>query len=81
MPRPLTLESERAAGKSFYFYGATGSRFSAQIGESTNAGLFVWTIFHSDFKFAVYGGEVSSADQAKSAAQDWLDFHAKPLEA
>jgi hypothetical protein len=56
-----------------YYYGKTDSRFTAQVGLSTNAGKYVWTIFHEDFRYCVYGGESGSVADAQRMAVEWLE--------
>ena len=75
---PMTLNWKREDGVKYeYYYGSTGYAFSAQIGRSTNAGKYCWSVFHTDFRYGVWGGEVASVDEAKSEAQKWLDDNAK----
>ena len=74
----LVLEWSQTSARYVYWYGATRTRFSAQIGHSTNPGLFVWMIFQTDFRGTVWGGEVATEGEAKAGAQEWLEVQAKP---
>jgi hypothetical protein len=76
----MTLHWRQQSEKNDYWYGTTGTRFSAQIGKSTNAGLYMWMIFHEDFCYSIYGEEVASVKAAMAQAQAWLDANAKPLQ-
>ena len=73
----MTIEWTKAERRYEYYYGKTETRFSAQIGVSTNAGKYVWTIFHEDFRYCVHGGEADSVAVAQSQAAEWLDTNAK----
>ena len=61
-----------------YWHGQTNSRFRARVTESSIEGQFVWVIDHADFVRPVHRAEVSTADEAKQAAQDWLNESANP---
>ena len=74
----MTITWQRDSGKSEYYYGVIeGSKVTSQIGQSTNVGLYVWTIFHQDIKCAVFGDEEASLDEAKAKAQEWVDLWVK----
>ena len=73
----MTLHWRKEGVRYEYHYGETDSAFSAQIGASTNSGKYCWTVFHSDFRYAVFGAEVASIDDGKQDAQRWLDENAK----
>ena len=73
----ITWRSE--SGKSEYHYGdIEGSKVTAQIGRSTNAGQYVWSIFHSDIGCALYGDVECSLGEAKEKAQSWVDQWVRP---
>lgn len=74
----LVLTWAAAPTKYTYWYGTTGTRFSAQVCNSTGPGRHAWVIFHEDFRGAVWGGEAETAEAAKEA-QTWLAVQAKPL--
>jgi hypothetical protein len=74
----FTLAWRLASEKDDYWHGVTQTRFSAQIGKSTNTGLYMWMIFHDDFRFAIHGEEVPSVREARFQAQAWLEANAKP---
>jgi hypothetical protein len=63
--------------KYVYWYGSTPSRFSFQIGHSSNAGRFMALVFHADFRYCVAGEEVHSVDEAKQFCARWLADNAK----
>jgi hypothetical protein len=70
----MTITWRRADGKSEYYYGEIeGSKVTAQIGRSTNAGRYVWTVFHADIGCAIFGDEEPSLDDAKQKTQAWVD--------
>jgi hypothetical protein len=73
----MSIDWERKSIKGEYYLGKTASRFEAHIALSTNAGKYVWTICHSDFRFVVIGGEVASVEAGKKQAADWLIENAK----
>jgi predicted RNase H-like HicB family nuclease len=58
-----------------YYYGKTETRFSAQIGVSTEPGKCCWMIFHSDFKYCVFGDSTNNVEEAKEEIQKWLNAH------
>jgi hypothetical protein len=71
---PMTITWRRADGASDYFFGAIeGSKVTAQIGNSTNAGRYVWSVFHDDIGCAIFGGEEASLEGAKQQAQAWVE--------
>lgn len=74
----LTIVWKKEPTKYDYWYGATHTRFSVQIGQSTNAGKYVWMIFHQDFCGAVWLQEADTPEQAQAEAQRWLSANAKP---
>jgi len=55
-----------------YYYGTTNSKFSAQIGCSTEPGEYVWMIFHADSNVCQYGDSETSIEKAKQAVCKWL---------
>ena len=72
--RPMQIQWQRADGRSEYYYGTIdGSPVSSQIGQSTNAGRYVWNMFHADIKCTIYGEESETLDAAKQAAQQWVE--------
>jgi hypothetical protein len=73
----MTIEWKKSEGRGEYNYGSTETRFSVQIGLSTNQPKYVCTIFHEDFRYAVYGEEAESLDEAKNRASEWLKANAK----
>jgi hypothetical protein len=73
----MTIEWTKVEATYEYYYGTTETRFSAQIGVSTNAGKYAWCIFHEDFRYCVHGGESDTVADAKSQAAEWLDANAK----
>ena len=73
----LLLEWLQQSEKDDYWYGNTQTRFSAQIGKSMNAGLYMWMIFHEDFCYSIHGEEVTSVKEAKVQAQAWIGANAK----
>ena len=73
----MSIQWTQAEARYEYYYGRTDIRFSAQIGVSTNAGKYVWTIFHEDFRYCVHGGEADTVADAKSQAAEWLEANAK----
>ena len=77
----LVLEWLQSSEKDDYWYGTTATRFSAQIGKSTNVGLYVWMIFHEDFCYSIHGEEVGSVKEAQVQAQAWIGANAKPIKA
>ena len=77
----LKLDWRQQSEKDDYWYGDTGSRFSAQIGKSTDAGLYMWTIFHDDFCYSIHGEEFDSVKEAMVQAQAWIGANAKPTKA
>jgi hypothetical protein len=60
-----------------YWYGTTPTRFSFQIGESTNRGRFMALVFHDDFRFCVRGEETDSVQEAKDFCARWIAENAK----
>ena len=76
---PLTLAWRQESEKDDYWYGVTRSRFSAQVGKSTNAGLYMWMICHEDFRSVIHGEEARSVKEARVQAQAWLVSNAKPI--
>ncbi len=68
----MIIEWEKAKRKYDYYYGKTGSKFSAQIGKSTEKGKFIWTISHDDFKYCIHGDSTDTIEQAKEEAENWL---------
>jgi hypothetical protein len=63
-----------ADGKSDYYYGdIVGSKVTAQIGRSTTAGRYVWTVFHDDIGCAIFGDEAGSLDEAQRESQAWVN--------
>lgn len=75
----MTIEWTKADEQHEYYYGQTQTRFSAQIGDSTNSGMFVWTIFHDDFRYCVHGDESTSLKDAQQQAAQWLDANAQSV--
>ena len=74
----MTLHWKKKEGvKHEYYYGSTEFPFSAQIGVSTNAGKYCWNVFHTDFRYGIWGGEVASVEEGMQEAQKWLDDDAK----
>lgn len=73
----MNIDWLKAKGRDEYHYGSTDTRFSAQIGQSSNVGKYAWMIFHDDFRSCVFGGEAESLDAAKRDSSDWLDANAK----
>jgi hypothetical protein len=73
----MNIEWAKADRPYEYYYGKTGGRFSVQIGLSSNPGKYVWSVFHDDFRYAVFGAEVADLDQAKHESLDWLTTNAK----
>jgi hypothetical protein len=70
----MTITWRRADWTSEYYYGEiVGSKVTAQIGRSTNAGHYVWTVFHVDIGCAIFGDESASLDEAKQNTQVWVD--------
>jgi hypothetical protein len=70
----MTITWRRSDGRSEYYYGdIAGSKVTAQIGRSTNAGQYVWTMFHEDIGCAIYGDEAGSLEDAKRGAQAWVN--------
>lgn len=74
----MSIEWTQTKARYEYYYGSTGTRFSAQIGQSTNVGKYAWMIFHDDFRYCVFGGEADTLDDAKRQSSDWIDANAKP---
>jgi hypothetical protein len=68
----MIIEWSRTEARYECCYGKTGTRFSAQISLSTNPGRYVWTIFHDDFRYCVWGDEVDTVDEAKRRPEEWL---------
>jgi len=60
-----------------YYYGQTGIGFSIQIGLSTQAGKFMWMIFKDDVKECIFGDSANTIEEAKQAAETWLQEHSK----
>ena len=77
----MVLDWRQQSEKDDYWYGDTGTRFSAQIGKSTNVGLYMWMVFHEDFCYSIHGEEVTSVKEAKVQAQPWIGANAKPTKA
>lgn len=73
----LLLTWEPAPGKSLYLHGRSGSRFSAQVGNSTDGG-FAWMIFHAEMRHVLWGGSAPTVQAAQGAAQEWLYQNARP---
>jgi len=74
----MNIEWTQAEIRSEYYYGNTNSRFSIQIGQSTNAEKYVWMIFHDDLYFCICGDEADTLDEAKEQSLHWLNTNAKP---
>lgn len=75
----MKITWRRENEKSEYYYGDIhGSKVTAQIGRSTNAGRYVWSMFHTDIGCALYGDVESTLDEAKAKAQAWVDQWVKP---
>jgi hypothetical protein len=74
---PITIEWTQTKDRYEYYYGSTGTCFSAQIGVGTNAGKYVWMIFHDDFRYCVFGGEADRLDEAKRQSVEWLVTNVK----
>lgn len=74
----MSIEWTRSKTRYEYYNGNTGTPFSAQVGQSSNVGKYVWMIFHDDFRYCVFGAEVETLDDAKQQSADWLDANAKP---
>ncbi len=51
--------------KNDYHYFSTDRVVTVQIGRSTNAGKYIWTIFHPDIICAIWGDEADSLEAAK----------------
>jgi len=67
-----------SVGRSEYYYGdIAGSKVSSQIGRSTNAGKYVWMMFHEDIKYSIAGEEAGTLEEAKLQVQEWVDFWVK----
>ncbi len=73
----LQIVWRQTSEKDDYWYGETGTRFPSQIGKSANAGKYIWTIFHADFRYVVYGGEVASVKLGQEELQAWVESNAK----
>jgi hypothetical protein len=74
----MLIDWRRDSGKSEYYYGEIpSSKVTAQIGRSTNAGRYIWTIFHEDIGCAIVGSEEPSLEEAKVKAQEWVDLWVK----
>lgn len=58
--------------KNDYHYFSTDRSVTVQIGRSTNAGKYVWSVFHPDIKCAIWGGETDSLESAKEEADQWV---------
>ena len=62
-----------------YHYFQTDRSVTVQIGRSTNAGRYVWCIFHPDFRGAIWGDESESFGAAKTAAEAWITHNVVPV--
>lgn len=47
----MSIEWRQQSGAPQYWHGMTPSRFSFQIGVSTNRGRYVALVFHADFRY------------------------------
>lgn len=63
-----------------YHYFTSDRSVTAQIGKSTNAGQYVWTVYHPDIKCAIWGGECESIESAKKEAEEWILQWVRPQE-
>ena len=61
---------------------AQAGSYSFAIHDSSNSGMFVWTVFHEFEKAALYGGESEAIETAKAACLHWLNdpIHAFVIE-
>jgi len=73
----MKISWKKTKEKYEYYYGKTDTKFSAQIGQSTEKGKFIWTIFHDDFKYCVYGESTNTIKEAKEKTQNWLKENCK----
>ncbi len=69
----MLIEWEKAETWYPYYYGTTCSKFSVQIGLSTEPnGHYAWLIFHEASLFCQWSGTEPSVEAAKAAAAHWL---------
>ena len=68
----MTLIHERTSQRDDYNYYRTDRSVTVQVGRSTNAGKFVWSVHHPDIKCAIWGGECSSLSAAEKEASEWV---------
>jgi hypothetical protein len=73
---PLTLS--KSVERDDYHYFTTDRAATVQVGRSTNAGKYVWAVFHPDVKCAIWGGESDSLEAAKAEAGAWVSDWVRP---
>lgn len=73
----IEVSWKKDEGKSEYYHGTTNTKFSAQIGKSTEPNEFVWMIFHEESKICQDGGSSESVENAMELASTWLSENQK----
>jgi hypothetical protein len=68
----MKLILDKSNKRDDYHYFSCSRNVTVQIGKSTNKGKYVWSIFHPDIKYAIWGNESDSMEMAKQEAIEWI---------
>ena len=68
----MILYHTKSDQKNDYHYFSTDRSVTVQIGQSTNKGKYLWSVYHPDIKCAVWGDETETIQSAKEEAAKWI---------